>query len=410
MSEPKLRFKRDDGSDYPEWKYSTLGNVCDSLQYGLNAAAKAFDGQNKYIRITDIDESTHKYLMTDLVSPDGPLEEKYSVNIGDILFARTGASVGKTYLYDSKDGLLYFAGFLIRAHIKNCYNAGFIYAQTLTKRYGDWVIKTSRRSGQPGINADELSGFVVQLAISLEEQQKIADFLSAVDEVIAESEKEVTNLEKQKKSVMKKIFSQEIRFTRPDGSLFPDWEEKSLSEICTPLQYGMNTSAKEFDGENKYIRITDIDDITHSYSNSNIVSPSGELDNKYLVREGDILFARTGASTGKTYLYKINDGKMFFAGFLIRAHVKDNYNCYFIFSQTLTSEYEKWVKKTSQRSGQPGINAEEYSSYKMKIPCLEEQKLIADFLSDFDEAIAAAQKELSLWKQLKKALLQQLFV
>lgn len=244
----------------------------------------------------------------------------------------------------------------------------------------------------------------------LEEQKKIAFFLSAVDEVIAESEKEVTNLEKQKKTVMKKIFSQEIRFTRPDGSLFPDWEEKSLSEICTPLQYGMNTSAKEFDGENKYIRITDIDDITHSYSNSNIVSPSGELDNKYLVCEGDILFARTGASTGKTYLYKINDGKMFFAGFLIRAHVKDNYNCYLIFSQTLTSEYEKWVKKTSQRSGQPGINAEEYSSYKMKIPCLEEQKLIADFLSDFDEAIAAAQKELSLWKQLKKALLQQLFV
>ncbi len=65
---------------------------------------------------------------------------------------------------------------------------------------------------------------------------------------------------------------------------------------------------------------------------------------------------------------------------------------------------------TSQRSGQPGINAEEYAGYVLQIPCLEEQHLIADFLSTFDEAIAAAKKELELWKELKKGLLQQMFV
>ena len=142
----------------------------------------------------------------------------------------------------------------------------------------------------------------------------------------------------------------------------------------------------------------------------NVVSPTGELSDKYLVRKGDILLARTGASTGKSYLYKENDGRMYYAGFLIRAHVKAGYDEYFIYSQTLTYAYEKWVKLTSQRSGQPGINAEEYSGYVLKIPCLEEQRLIAGFLFDFDEAIAAAKKELGLWKELKKGLLQQMFV
>ena len=68
-----------------------------------------------------------------------------------------------------------------------------------------------------------------------EEQQKIADFLSSVDEVIAASEEEVANLETQKKAVMKKIFSQEVRFTRADGSDFPEWEEKKLGDIGTVL-------------------------------------------------------------------------------------------------------------------------------------------------------------------------------
>ena len=77
--------------------------------YGMNSAAKEYDGFNKYIRITDISETSNKFVPNPLTSPDGELEAKYQLQEGDLVFARTGASTGKTYLYDKNDGNLYFA-------------------------------------------------------------------------------------------------------------------------------------------------------------------------------------------------------------------------------------------------------------------------------------------------------------
>ena len=90
-----------------------------------------------------------------------------------------------------------------------------------------------------------------------------------------------------------------------------EWEKIKLKDISTDISYGMNSAATEYDGINKYIRITDIDEETSLYSN-NPVSPSGNLDDRFLVRDNDILFARTGASTGKAYLYNRVDGKLYF--------------------------------------------------------------------------------------------------
>lgn len=120
---PKLRFKG--FSD--EWEEKKLGEIISSFEYGMNSAAKEFDGENKYIRITDIDEKSNKYLEENKVSPEGELEDKYIVKDNDILFARTGASTGKTYLYDKKDGKLYFAGFLIRGNVNRDNNSKFIF-------------------------------------------------------------------------------------------------------------------------------------------------------------------------------------------------------------------------------------------------------------------------------------------
>ena len=99
------------------------------------------------------------------------------------------------------------------------------------------------------------------------------------------------------------------------------WKFKRLKEISSDISNGMNSASTDFDGINKYIRITDIDENSSLYINDP-VSPLDKLDDKFLVKENDILFARTGASTGKTYLYNKNDGKMYFAGFLIRANIK----------------------------------------------------------------------------------------
>jgi len=108
---------------------------------------------------------------------------------------------------------------------------------------------------------------------------------------------------------MQKLFSSELRFRDENGNDYPEWEEKRLGEISKNVMYGLNSSAIKFNGVDKYIRITDIDEETGKFKPSPLVSPSGKLKDLYLVKEGDILFARTGASTGKSYIYDEKDGK-----------------------------------------------------------------------------------------------------
>ena len=186
------------------------------------------------------------------------------------------------------------------------------------------------------------------------------------------------------------------------------WKKNKLKFISSELQYGMNAAATDFDGQNKYIRITDIDENTHLYVN-NPVSPDGELESKYLVNTNDILFARTGASTGKTYLYRVDDGKLYFAGFLIRAHIKDSNNSRFIFEQTNLSKYNNWVKITSMRSGQPGINSVEYGNYEFSITCLDEENKIAHFLELLNQKIELQQRKIETLKMYKRGLINNIF-
>ena len=171
----------------------------------------------------------------------------------------------------------------------------------------------------------------------------------------------------------------------------------------------MNAAAGAFDGLNKYIRITDIDEESRCYIDENPVSPKGELDDKYLVRENDILFARTGVSTGKTYLYKKSDGKLYFAGFLIRISVNCDNNSTFVYNATLTDGYNRWVQLTSMRSGQPGINSQEYSSYKTYYPLLHEQNKIVSFLKKLDQRIEKQRQLVEALKSYKRGVLSKLF-
>ena len=162
-----------------------MGDITNSLEYGLNAAAKEYDGENKYIRITDIDDDTHEFLRENLTSPDADLidAENYKLAKGDILFARTGASVGKSYIYRDSDGLVYYAGFLIRARIKEEYDVEFVFQNTLTDRYNKYIAVTSQRSGQPGVNAQEYSELEIQVP-EKDEQTKIGEYFSNLDHLI----------------------------------------------------------------------------------------------------------------------------------------------------------------------------------------------------------------------------------
>ena len=187
-----------------------------------------------------------------------------------------------------------------------------------------------------------------------------------------------------------------------------EWEKCEFGDIATGFDYGMNAPAKVFDGENKYIRITDIDEASSIYNDSDIVSPDGTLTDNYLVNERDILLARTGASTGKSYLYNKTDGKLYFAGFLIRANVLEH-NPYFVFAQLHTHRYWKWVSIMSARSGQPGINSQEYSSFPIYTTSIQEERKISKLLSLLDERIATQSKLIEKLESLIKGISSRIF-
>ena len=267
------------------------------------------------------------------------------------------------------------------------------------------VSSSVRMDGLLNISFDDYMSVILHLP-SLKEQTHIADFLKKLDERIAAQKKLVASLKKYKRGLISQILKQKLIITHNGEK----WEEVSLSDVADGFEYGLNAAATTYDGEHKYIRITDIDDDTHTYINQAPVSPSGVFEEKYRVKENDILFARTGASVGKSYLYQKNDGDLFFAGFLIRIHVKEGVDGEYVFLNTLTEEYDKWVLLESARSGQPGINAEQYRKYRFKLPSLNTQRRIATIARNIDEQIKKESLYLHLLQEQKLGLLQQLFI
>lgn len=184
-----------------------------------------------------------------------------------------------------------------------------------------------------------------------------------------------------------------------------------MGEVAEGFDYGLNAAATEFDGNNKYIRITDIDDETRLFAQEAITSPDMDLGgaDNYILKKGDILFARTGASVGKTYIYRESDGLVYYAGFLIRAHVYEKNNADFVYQNTLTEAYNKYIQITSQRSGQPGVNAKEYQEFTFFVPDKKEQDRISAFIGELDHLITLHQckckivrlKCLNEWEQRK---------
>ncbi|MCB9061395.1 MAG: restriction endonuclease subunit S [Halobacteriovoraceae bacterium] len=246
------------------------------------------------------------------------------------------------------------------------------------------------------------------------EQKKVGIFFKNIDRLISQHSKKYEKMLNVKKSMLEKMFPKdgttipEIRFK----GFSKEWKLKSFSEISESFGYGLNAAAVKYDGVNKYIRITDIDDVTRKFLDKDITSPKTDMSkaNDYILRSGDLLFARTGASVGKTYLYRKEDGLVYFAGFLIRARIKPDFDPEFVFQNTLTNRYLNYIRITSQRSGQPGVNAQEYSEFSILTPTQDEQEKIGCYFKHLDGLISLQAEELEKLKNIKKAMLEKMFV
>jgi type I restriction enzyme, S subunit len=253
------------------------------------------------------------------------------------------------------------------------------------------------------------------------EQEQIADCLTSLDELIAAQGRKVEALKAHKKGLMQHLFPEEghnlprLRF--PEFRDGPEWHTVPLGELLdSKPEYGVNAPAVPYsDGLPTYLRITDIDD-DGRLTRSERVSVEVDATEDNTLQDGDIALARTGASVGKSYRYRDEDGPLVFAGFLIRVRadrrraVPD-----FLSSFFNTRRYWDWVGKTSARSGQPGINGSEYASLPVPIPGLgsggelSEQQRIAACFSTLDARLAAQVDRLDALKDHKKGLMQGLF-
>ena len=403
MAEPRLRFKDDNGNAYPVWQEYELDEVLTERNephlITKDAPQLSFTIEQGVIYPEDKKRNKRDFLMKDKGNKKFLLTE-----YNDIIYNPANLKFGAIHRNALGRGVVS----PIYAIFYTDQNPAFIEGIVTNPKF----IKSSLKY---------LEGTVVKLMTlkpkdfvkmkvwipCLEEQQKIADFLSTVDNVISTSEEEVANLETQKKAVMKKIFSQEVRFKREDGTDFPEWEEKNIDDLGEIIGGGTpKTSVEEYwNGDTPWISSADLEENNIHVVNITRYITKDAIDNsatKRVPKDAILIISRVGVGkvavspcelcTSQDYMSVVPcTGNIVFLGYAISKLMQDK---------------SANVQGTSIK----GIPSDEIKAYSIGIPCLEEQRLIADFLSTLDEAISAAKKELDLWKQLKKGLLQQMFV
>lgn len=240
----------------------------------------------------------------------------------------------------------------------------------------------------------------------LPEQKKIAEILSTWDKAIETTEKLLANASGQKRALMQQLLTGKRRLKGFDGR---PWPKRLLGACCYEVgSYGANSPAIEFDGSNpRYLRITDILE-NGTLSDSDKKSIPREEAVGYFLSSGDLVFARSGATVGKSYLHQTSE-ELAYAGYLIKFTPNpDILNPNFLSHYVRSDTYRLWVKRTIRAGAQPNINAREYSELSVPCPSLTEQARVASVLDDFDREYIGYVEQLKLLHQEKKILQQQL--
>lgn len=257
----------------------------------------------------------------------------------------------------------------------------------------------NRTLGQCGFNSIR-----VCIPSRIEEQRKIVRILSTWDRAVALAERLLDEKKKRKKWLLQNLLTGRKRLPGFRG----EWRERTLGDCCNDRgYYGLNAPSAKFSEQlPRYLRITDIDDHGR-YVREHGICVDDEESGNYRLGAGDIVFARTGSSVGKSYLYDASDGELVYAGYLIRFQIDERLvDPVFIKYLCNSKRYWDWVSVVSARSSQPGINADEYTAFPFPCPSLPEQTAIAGVLSTADREIELHEKQLDELKKQKKALTQ----
>lgn len=276
------------------------------------------------------------------------------------------------------------------------------YTYLFLKSYQSKIYRMQKGIAQPHVYPKDIVKIKIPLPFSngkpsLAEQERIVKILEK-----AENQKErCMNSEKLLKEYLNAVFN-EMFYNK-------GFEEIGLGDekICEISgEYGSGAGAREYDGKTRYIRITDISE--DGNLRNEIVSPS-IIEDKYLLKIGDLLFARTGATVGKTYLHSSSEKNYQYAGYLIRFRFNEKIKPEYVYYFTKTDTYLNWVSLVQKVVAQPNINAKQYSSLKIPLPPLPLQQKFVKIVNRIEKMRGNVNKTESNSEELFNSLLNKAF-
>lgn len=395
MNTPSLRFHRDNGEKYSNPAKLAIADVA-PLQRGFDLPTSSMENGKIPVIMSNGIGGYHS-----VAKQKGPgVITGRSGTIGAVYYSETDYWPHNTTLWvtDFKDNYPKYVYYLYQHINFNRFAAG---------------------SGVPTLNRNDVHKYEV-LIPSFEEQQKIADFLSTVDEKISLKQKKHDALVEAKKGLLQKIFSQEIRFRKDDGGEYPEWEETPLYSVLDVItdyvaagSFSDIAAHVEYKSEKNYAQLIRTTDLKNNFSNSDFVYVTEDAF-EYLWRvhlDKECVILPNVGNCGEVYY--VSPRKLPYAknvlgpnAILVRSSRNSNLFLSYLF---LSSDFQNKLKLLISPTGQRKFNKTELRKIIMPIPCIKEQQKISDFLSTFDEKIETVRKELEGWKTVKKGLLQQMF-
>jgi type I restriction enzyme S subunit len=394
-----------------DWQVVPLGKVLTrSPRYGINApAVTRGTGVFTYIRITDIDEYG-RFRPHPKVGVAHTDAANYRMAPGQLVFARTGASVGKSYLYDPADGELVFAGFLINIEP----NAAVLMPQFLgyfvqTKAYWDWIVKTSVRSGQPGINGREYAALPVPIP-PLREQERVINVLRDADADIAALEGVIAKKEDVRTGLMQRLLTGRCRLPGFSG----DWIPRSMASLGET--YGGLTGKSRDDfgtGNGRYVPFMAVmRDVLVTAADLPRVRV-GSDERQRVVLDGDVLFNTSSETPEELAMAAVASGlppSTYLNSFCfgLRLAPAAEADPLFLAYTFRSSVGRRELLALAQGATRYNLARSQFRRIEVRLPKLEEQRAIVGVLGDADEELASLRVRLAKAHDIKQGLLQQL--
>lgn len=406
MIEPKLIFKADDGSQFPDWEEKKLNeiavrvtrknkdNVTD-IPLTISSADGLIDQRNFFNKVVASKDMSGYYLLK-----NGEFAYNKSYSKGYDF-----GSIKRLDLYDEGALSTLYICFALNKNENSDFYQKYFDSLSWYPELQKICAEGARNHGLLNVPTNDFFQLKLCVPSSDKEQQKIAEFLSTIDTVISKQKKTVSAWEERKKGVMQKLFSQEVRFKADDGSEFPDWEEKKLGEVGD-IVTGNTPSTKQNDYYGEcylWVTPTDITDSREVTSTAKMLTELGYTVARHI--PANSILVTCIASIGKNAILRENGS----CNQQINSITPyDEYSVEFVYY--LICQNEKLLHANAGTGGMEILNKENFSKIKMYFPCLAEQQKIADCLSSLDEVIEKQKATLAAWEELKKGLLQQMFV